>query len=805
MSGRIGILLASWAATLLASAALLPLVDRSTWLLQAALLLGLMAGTGAAARRVPLARPLTAGAQLVVGVLLLTLVFARNQAFLGFLPTPGSVRELGTLIGTGVQDVGRFATPAPLTDGIALLLVGGVLAIGLLVDTFAVTYRAAAPAGLPLLALYSVAAGLSADGAGALWFALAAAGYLVLLLAESRDRLAQWGRVFGGPARGGRLSSGSEGGAGGTAAPLRSGRRIGAVALGLALVVPLALPSLGTGLLDGTGPGRGGGGGGGGTISAVNPLVSLQNSLNQPENREVLKYRTNATETDDLYLRIVSLDQFDGSSWKSAGRRVTDVPERLPPPAGLSGDVPVTEISTNVAAADWYAQDWLPMPYPATRVEVPGDWRFERVGRTLVGDRDQTTRGVNYSVDSLLVRPTAPQLSAAESAGVADTLPREFSSVPDSLPAVVERTARRVTEGAANDYERAVRLQDWFAQEGGFTYDTQVRAGSGAQAIARFLRDKEGFCVHFSFAMASMARTLGMPSRVAVGFTPGTAKSSGEMSVGLRDAHAWPELYFEGIGWTRFEPTPNRGSVPEYTRPDVPDSEVDDPEQPEESASAAPSAESGDDPDCPRAERALGECGSEDPDAGAAAGGGGPPWGTLLGVTGALLLLAAALLGPMVWRRRVRTLRLTPVGGGAGERGVSALAAWQELTDTVWDHGIPPDEALTPRRAAERLVRLAEPGPDAAEAVHRVAGAVEQVLYAPRPVPVAGLADDVALVRAALHARASRRTRLRALLLPRSAVRVIWAAADRWARLRGRGEAAAARLPRLRGRGAQGG
>ncbi|WP_414494554.1 DUF4129 domain-containing protein [Streptomyces sp. S399] len=102
------------------------------------------------------------------------------------------------------------------------------------------------------------------------------------------------------------------------------------------------------------------------------------------------------------------------------------------------------------------------------------------------------------------------------------------------------------------------------------------------------------------------------------------------------------------------------------------------------------------------------------------------------------------------------------------------------MTDTAWDHGIRPDEALTPRRAAERLVRLAEPGAEAAEAVHRLAGAVEQELYAPRPAPVAGLAEDVGRVRAALRLRASRRTRLRALLLPRSAVRVRWAAADHW-------------------------
>ena len=73
------------------------------------------------------------------------------------------------------MDVGRYTTPAALTDGIRLMLVGGVLVIGLLVDAIAVTLRSAAPAGLPLLALYSVAAGLSDNGIDWLWFLVAAA------------------------------------------------------------------------------------------------------------------------------------------------------------------------------------------------------------------------------------------------------------------------------------------------------------------------------------------------------------------------------------------------------------------------------------------------------------------------------------------------------------------------------------------------------------------------------------------------------------------------------------------------------
>ncbi|WP_190135547.1 transglutaminase TgpA family protein [Streptomyces longispororuber] len=781
MSGRTRLALCAAAATLLASGAMLPLVETSGWLVQAAVLLALQSGVGALARRVPLARPLTVAAQALVTLLLLTLVFAREQALAGVVPGPEVFRHFGTLLEAGSDDVGRYAIPAPLTDGIRLMLVGGVLVVGLAVDALAVTFRTAAPAGLPLLALYSIAAGLSGDGAGWLWFLLAASGYLLLLLAEGRDRLSQWGRVFGGPARAPASSSGLDGD-GGALAPVRTGRRIGAVALGVALVVPLGLPALDGGLLDDSdGPGIGGRGKGG-TISAVNPLVALQNSLNQPEDREVISYRTNAKDVQDLYLRIVSLDQFDGTTWKTTVRDVEDVPARLPEPPGLSPTVRRTEIQTNLSAADGYAQNWLPMPYPASQVRIEGRWRYEPVGRTVVGDRKQTTRGAQYSVNSLVLEPTAEQLAAAPPPPTA--LEREFTKVPDTLPSMVAETARKVTRGAANDYERAVKLQDWFASDGGFTYNTQVRAGSGPAAVVRFLEQKEGFCVHFSFAMASMARTLGIPARVAVGFTPGSAQANGTMSVGLRDAHAWPELYFEGVGWTRFEPTPNRGSVPDYTRDQSPTDDADDPATPEPSTSAAQSPQPSQSSDCPRDRRRQDGCSSALPPLAVDSDDGGPPVGMIVGGSLAALVVLVVPLLPMLWRIRVRAVRLGVGGRTEADAAARTLAAWLEVTDTAWDHGIAPEESLTPRTAAARIVRLGQLDTAAAESAHRVAAAVEQILYAPRPLLATGLADDVRRLREGLRASANRSTRLRATLAPRSAARVMWATADRWTALR---------------------
>ncbi|MGW0211390.1 transglutaminase family protein, partial [Streptomyces sp. NPDC003233] len=685
MSGRARLALCAAAATLMASCALLPLVAEPTWLLQLVPLVAVQTGVGAAARRVPLARPLTVLAQALVTLVLLTLVFAREYAVIGLIPGPDAFRHFADLLQQGSTDVSEYAIPAPLTDGIKLMLIGGVLLIGLLVDTLAVTFRSAAPAGLPLLALYSVAAGLSDGGADWLWFLVAAAGYLMLLLAEGRDRLAQWGRVFGGapPTQGSPEAS--------AMAPVRTGRRIGAVALGAALVVPLALPAMQGGLLDAAGTGVGVGDGNGGTISAVNPLVSLRDSLNTNNDRQVLSLKTSTNDISDLYLRIVSLDDFDGTTWKPAQRHIVGVPDKFPTPIGLAPDVKRGTVTTTVSASDWYAQDWLPMPYPPSGVQIGGRWRYEPVGMTLVGDHGQTTRGETYQITSLDVQPTAEQLSTAPEPPAA--LKREYTKVPSSVPTVVARTAKEITAGTHSHYEEAVKLQDYFAVTGGFQYDTQVEIGRGPDAIATFLKKKQGFCVHFSFAMAAMARTLGIPARVAVGFAPGTPQPDGTVAVNQKDAHAWPELYFEGVGWTRFEPTPTRGTTPSYTQSDTPGSSLPDQTLPSHQSSTAPSAAASPSQSCAHDVVRLQGCDTGSAVAAPHSGGGGPgPWRyALIGL--AALVVMAIPLSPLLWRTRVRSVRL---GGHARtEQGAAAhaLAAWQELTDSAWDHGIAPDES----------------------------------------------------------------------------------------------------------------
>jgi hypothetical protein len=92
--------------------------------------------------------------------------------------------------------------------------------------------------------------------------------------------------------------------------------------------------------------------------------------------------------------------------------------------------------------------------------------------------------------------------------------------------------------------------------------------------------------------MAAMARVLGLPARVGVGFVPGSALGDGSRQITTSDAHAWPEVWFAGHGWVRFEPTPRSDAVitPDYsvpqaegrqpTTPDAPDPQAAPPVDP---------------------------------------------------------------------------------------------------------------------------------------------------------------------------------------------------------------------------------
>jgi hypothetical protein len=284
-----------------------------------------------------------------------------------------------------------------------------------------------------------------------------------------------------------------------------------------------------------------------------------------------------------------------------------------------------------------------------------------------------------------------------------------------------------------------------------------------------------------------------------VGFAPGTPQGDGSVSVGLKDAHAWPELYFEGVGWTRFEPTPTRGTQPEYTQTETPGNNLPDTGRPTQSASAAPSAAPSASESCTAEQKKLEACPSESAAAALTTDDDGPKWYVLLAWALGGLAALAIPLSPALWRMRTRAVRLGAHGRTEADAALHTLAVWLELTDTAWDFGMVPDGSQTPRKAAARIVRLGHLEPEAAASVHRVAEAVEQVLYAPRPRPVAGLAEDVRRAIAGLRGTAPRSTQLRAAFAPRSTVRVVWAVSEWWSGVTARVAAARPTLRRPSG------
>jgi transglutaminase-like putative cysteine protease len=125
----------------------------------------------------------------------------------------------------------------------------------------------------------------------------------------------------------------------------------------------------------------------------------------------------------------------------------------------------------------------------------------------------------------------------------------------------VWQTARRLASGTSSPYAVTLAVERWLRSRGGFRYEEQPAQSRALPPLVDFVtRTRAGYCQHFAGAMALLLRFLGIPARVAVGFTSGDWKD-GAWTVTDHDAHAWVEAWFEGHGWLAFDPTPGRGTL----------------------------------------------------------------------------------------------------------------------------------------------------------------------------------------------------------------------------------------------------
>ena len=339
-----------------------------------------------------------------------------------------------------------------------------------------------------------------------------------------------------------------------------------------------------------------------------------------------------------------------------------------------------------------------------------------------------------------------------------------YLALPAGLPPQIHQIADEIitNAGAVSPYQKALALQAWF-QAG--TYDISVRTGTSDSALLTFLSNRRGFCEQFAATMALMARLEGIPARVDVGFTPGTkAAGSDSYLVTTADAHAWPELYFPGAGWLRFEPTPRsdgQTSDPSYANAAVGP-------QPAASGDAVPN----DAVAKPQIPHFGGGTGTQTVKArhhGFSFGKLSAGWLTVV-----LVVLIGLVIAP-VTRWTTRRRRWT----AADTEAARAHAAWDELGDDVRDLGLEwGGDSDTPRRAAATLVATRRLAYDVAaqQALSRLTRAEELARYAARPDELRWVdqdprADEKA-VRKALFTSVSRARRLRARVAPPSTGRL---------------------------------
>lgn len=695
------------AAVLVAAFSLLPVVQGGLWWLESFVAVAVALVTAAGSRRIGL--PSAAAALMGLSSLPLVALLVVSASRPPGSPGSGAAAVV-TAFETAFRQIYLDSVPAQSTPELALLIACGTAAVAVVADFVTVGLRAPVAGTLVVVAVAIVPGKAFAIGTNGLLLLAVAAAALAIVAVDRRRR----GRE-----------------------PRIAGLAVaGAAAVVVALLVQVVLPT----------PFISQAAAGGAPVidSGANPLLRLGQDLRRGATAPVLSYTSTAEEP--VYLRLAVLEDFSGNTWAPNppnGRALgfgapPDAPGLAPEAAERTSTIQITP------ASDSAIGDRLPLPYPAQSVQgVSGRFRWEERGLTLA--RFGAGAVGPYAVEAAEVNATPVALRAASvSVPPGDDL---SLTLPDGVPAIIGSTVDSWTRSAATPYDTALAIQNRL-RDGTFSYDETTPAeqgydGDGLGVIADFLRVKAGYCVHYASTMAVMARLEGIPSRIVVGYRPGAGRvGTTERRVTSDDLHAWPELYFDGIGWVRFEPTPGRGAVPEYAP------------VPTASATATPSATP-----------SAAETPTPTPTVSAAAGSadsgdGGLALGPVLRGGGVVLVITALLALPGLLRRALRRRRLSRLDrdGPAG--------AWREVLDTVLDLGLPTGRGSSPRGVEEVVAAQTGPSPGARAALARLRAAYERQAYS-RAVPPT-TARDVEEVLAALRAQAAPGRRFVAAAAPRS-------------------------------------
>jgi transglutaminase-like putative cysteine protease len=463
---------------------------------------------------------------------LFTMVAVEPSTTFNGIPTTATFRAFGDDLGLASHVLRTAVVPVAPTGAALALALMAIWLVATTADWLAWRLDATLGALGPSLVLFVAVAAL---GEGAHWpttilYGGAAAAFL---LTEHYSELLERRTWFHLPRR--RQSR-----------VLSGGALAGVVAVVLALGVGPLLPGArGEAWFDYRGLGDHKGSS---TWTTITPLVNIRTRLVSTSDQELFTVKANHAQ----YWRLVALDRFNGEVWglESEAPRVGS---QLPTTGPSS---PRSMQLTQQFSLGVLGTRWLPAAYRAVDVDRVDDLLFIRESVSLVNSTD-TSPGMKYSVTSMVPTPTQDELQTAKMVDPAEW--RSDLALPDNFPENVRKLAHRVMDRQPTPYDKARALQNFFRDPDNFTYDTNVDPGHSDSAIEEFLfRTRRGYCEQFAGTYAAMARAVGLPARVAVGFTPGTPDASGVYHVTNRQAHAWPEVWLDGVGWLPFEPTPGR-------------------------------------------------------------------------------------------------------------------------------------------------------------------------------------------------------------------------------------------------------
>jgi transglutaminase-like putative cysteine protease len=581
------------AAVVLASTVLFPVFLGSLWFyagIGAALAVA-GAGTLSRLRTLPVVVCLLIS---VIGLLLyLNLVFEARHSIGYVIPTPTSITGLWNLAHVGFSESRKDAPPVLDMAGLLLLSTSGIGITAVLTDLIAVRMRSAAMAGLPLLVLVTVPVTINVSRSPVaiiVIFTLGTCGYLALLSADGRERIRVWGRLIslwrtydGDTKDAGTAPLAADASASGkgarspyqvlrgpdTRSLAAAGRRVGFASIVLALCTPLLIPGLHAASITSADWVFGPGTGVAGSPGLYDPLTAAAQELKESRPSTVLTYMTNAPESLQVgnaqYLQqYVYTTLTDDQGWQLPFSTTTttlpfntQLPYQAPGVSDASSPLVETWISiSGSASASGAGINLLPIPYPPVRVYASGSWEYEPSTLMLITQHG-SLGGMNYQVISRDVDPKSQGQSLA-SVPQPPSMPADTqlpTSYRESAPLM--RLALKITDKATTEYAKADAVQNWLHQGGGFQYYVYAPPIENVNDLLSFLtKTKTGDCLQSAFAMTVLMRMLGIPARMASGFTSGSETSLNHYVVKTSDAHAWPEVFFAGYGWMRFEPTP---------------------------------------------------------------------------------------------------------------------------------------------------------------------------------------------------------------------------------------------------------